>query len=105
MALGDIPLRISTRPSFVALVERLVRKSAISQGRSTGSAMALTFDAGPHPEWTPCVLDALQRTSAKGTLFVVGRSAERHREIVRDARRRGHGTGPRVYSRGRRTGF
>jgi peptidoglycan/xylan/chitin deacetylase (PgdA/CDA1 family) len=104
-ALSDLPLRVSTRRSVVALVERFVRKSALSQSRSARPEIALTFDDGPHPEWTPQVLDALDGISAKGTFFVVGRSASHHGEIVRDARRRGHEIGTHLYSHDRRTVF
>jgi len=86
-------------------MERFVRKTALSQGAAARAEIALTFDDGPHPEWTPRVLDALERISAKATFFVVGRSAARHPEIVRDARRRGHEIGTHLYSHDRRTVF
>jgi peptidoglycan-N-acetylglucosamine deacetylase len=104
-ALSDLPLRVSTRRSVVALMVRFVRKSAVSQSRSARAEIALTFDDGPHPQWTPQVLDALDRISAKGTFFVVGQSANHHAEIVRDARRRGHEIGTHLYSHDRRTVF
>ena len=103
MGLNDLPLRVSTRPAFVGLVERFVRKSALSQGPNRSAHVALTFDDGPHPEWTPRVLDALDGIDAKATFFVVGRSASQHREIVREARRRGHEIGTHLYSHDRRT--
>jgi peptidoglycan/xylan/chitin deacetylase (PgdA/CDA1 family) len=105
MNLSDLPLRVSTRRPFVALVERFVRKSALSQGPTSSRHVALTFDDGPHPEWTPRVLDALDVAGAKATFFVVGRSASQHGAIVRDARRRGHEIGTHLYSHDRRTVF
>jgi len=105
VGLSHVPLRIATRRGIVELVERFVRKTAISQGAAGRAEIALTFDDGPHPEWTPRVLDALQRISAKATFFVVGRSASEHPEIVRDARRRGHEIGTHLYSHDRRTVF
>ena len=90
---------------MVGLVERFVRKTAISQGPGTRAEIALTFDDGPHPEWTPRVLDALDAIDAKATFFVVGRSASLHAAIVRDARRRGHEIGTHLYSHDRRTVF
>jgi len=105
MGLSDLPLRVSTRRAFVGLVERFLRKSALSQSRSARAEIALTFDDGPHPEWTPRVLDTLDRVGAKATFFVVGRSASQHGAIVRDARRRGHEIGTHLYSHDRRTVF
>ena len=40
--------------------------------------VALTFDDGPHPEWTPVVLRALRDTRVRATFFLQGdRLAER----------------------------
>ena len=35
--------------------------------QGNGQAVHLTFDDGPHPEWTPFVLDELGRRGHKGT--------------------------------------
>jgi len=105
MGLSDLPLKVSTRRTVVNLVERFVRKSALSQSRNARAEVALTFDDGPHPEWTPRVLDALQQIAAKATFFVVGSSARQYPEIVRETRRRGHEIGTHLYSHDRRTVF
>jgi peptidoglycan-N-acetylglucosamine deacetylase len=105
MGLSDLPLRVSTRRSFVAFMESFVRKSALSQSRTARAEVALTFDDGPHPEWTPRVLEVLEKVGAKATFFVVGRAAGQHGAIVREARRRGHEIGTHLYSHDRRTVF
>lgn len=51
---------------------------------------ALTFDDGPHPEWTPRALDALERGGAKATFFMVGKAAARHPELVARVAGAGH---------------
>jgi peptidoglycan/xylan/chitin deacetylase (PgdA/CDA1 family) len=98
-------MQAATRRGVVDLVERFVRRSALSQGPADRARVALTFDDGPHREWTPKVLDALDRASAKATFFVVGRSVDACPEIVREARRRGHEIGTHLYSHDRRTAF
>jgi peptidoglycan-N-acetylglucosamine deacetylase len=45
--------------------------------------VALTFDDGPDPRWTPQVLDLLARHHAVATFCVVGENAIRHPELVR----------------------
>jgi len=45
--------------------------------------VALTFDDGPGPRWTPMVLDALDRHQARATFFVVGERLTRHENLVR----------------------
>jgi peptidoglycan/xylan/chitin deacetylase (PgdA/CDA1 family) len=104
VALSDLAVRIATRGAVVSLVERFARRSALSQG-TRGDAIALTFDDGPHPVWTPKILDALDEASAKATFFVVGKCAARHRDLVVETRRRGHEIGTHLYSHDRRTAF
>jgi len=36
---------------------------------------ALTFDDRPHPEYTPCLLEILERHEARATFFMVGEAA------------------------------
>lgn len=55
--------------------------------------VALTFDDGPHPEWTPRVLDALREKGARATFFVIGENARRHPELVRRIVEEGHEVG------------
>ena len=52
--------------------------------------VALTFDDGPHPEYTPRVVETLDRYRAKATFFVIGRYLERHGNLAAAASRAGH---------------
>jgi peptidoglycan/xylan/chitin deacetylase (PgdA/CDA1 family) len=45
--------------------------------------VALTFDDGPAPDWTPTVLQALDRAEAPATFFVVGQRLRRHAGLLR----------------------
>ncbi|QIN78986.1 polysaccharide deacetylase family protein [Rubrobacter marinus] len=53
--------------------------------------VALTFDDGPDPVWTPRVLDALDRAGARATFFVIPPLALEHEGLVRAALEAGHG--------------
>ena len=53
--------------------------------------VALTFDDGPDPLWTPRVLEAFDRAGARATFFVMPPVAVEHEAIVRDALDAGHG--------------
>lgn len=97
------PLRIATSRKVVALLERSLRRGAISQGPPGRAEVALTFDDGPHPEWTPQVLDILDRSGTRATFFVVGRNAAAHPQLVVEAKRRGHEIGTHLYSHERST--
>jgi len=98
MGLDLFALRVATQKRVVRLVERFVRRGALSQGSSVRAEVALTFDDGPHPDWTPKVLDALDRAAMKATFFVVGRRVAAHRDVVVETRRRGHEIGMHLYS-------
>jgi peptidoglycan-N-acetylglucosamine deacetylase len=47
-------------------------------------AVALTFDDGPAPHWTPDFLDVLEDTGTPATFFMVGRNVRDHAGLVRD---------------------
>lgn len=51
---------------------------------------ALTFDDGPHAQYTPALLDILERYRAKATFFVVGESAAQHPELLERIVANGH---------------
>jgi peptidoglycan/xylan/chitin deacetylase (PgdA/CDA1 family) len=58
---------------------------------STGSArVALTFDDGPDPQYTPQVLALLKEYGVKATFCVVGENAENHPDLIRAIVADGH---------------
>lgn len=52
--------------------------------------LALTFDDGPDPVWTPRILDALRAAGRQATFFVIAARAAAHPAIVRRAQAEGH---------------
>ncbi|MEV0806512.1 polysaccharide deacetylase family protein [Micromonospora sp. NPDC050200] len=59
--------------------------------RATGvRAVALTFDDGPDPAWTPKVLDQLRTARVKATFCLVGTQVRKHPELVARIVREGH---------------
>lgn len=56
-------------------------------------AVYLTFDDGPIPEFTPWVLDMLDRYGIKATFFMVGDNVRKHPEVYEEVVRRGHRIG------------
>jgi len=53
-------------------------------------SVALTFDDGPDPVWTPLVLDALDKANAHATFFVVAPRARRFPYLLSRMREEGH---------------
>lgn len=66
--------------------------------RMPAKTIALTFDDGPDPKWTPKLLDVLKKHNAKATFFVVGARVAEHPEIVRRMLREGHEVGSHTFS-------
>jgi len=60
--------------------------------------VALTFDDGPDPVYTPKLLDLLREKDVKATFFVIGKRADQHPEIVRRAWTEGHLVGNHTWS-------
>jgi len=59
-------------------------------GGGPGDVVFLTIDDGPHPVYTPQILDILARHNARATFFVVGYLAERYPAIVERIVAEGH---------------
>jgi peptidoglycan/xylan/chitin deacetylase (PgdA/CDA1 family) len=54
------------------------------------STVALTFDDGPSPQWTPQVLDVLRARGVKATFFLLGSNVAAHPDIARRIVAEGH---------------
>ena len=44
--------------------------------------VALSFDDGPHPEFTPAIIDVLERYKIPATFFLVGRHVRQHPQVA-----------------------
>ena len=60
--------------------------------------VALTFDDGPNPLYTPQILDILRQHNIKATFFVLGSKAEKHPGIIKRIAEEGHEIGIHSYS-------
>ncbi|MBZ3907248.1 bifunctional polysaccharide deacetylase/glycosyltransferase family 2 protein [Streptomyces griseiscabiei] len=60
--------------------------------------IALTFDDGPNPTWTPEILDVLKKYDVPATFFVVGSMVSRYPSIVRDMVEDGHEIGIHTFT-------
>ncbi len=68
------------------------------RGSRSGRRLALTFDDGPDPDFTPRVLDLLGREGVRGTFFLVGERAARAPGVVRAIAAAGHEIGNHTWS-------
>ena len=68
------------------------------QGAGNDHEVALTFDDGPDPKWTPKVLDILKERGIKAAFFLVGSQAEDYPGLVRRIVEEGHEIGNHTYT-------
>jgi peptidoglycan/xylan/chitin deacetylase (PgdA/CDA1 family) len=71
--------------------------TAITAPRRPGE-IALTFDDGPNPEWTPKLLDILAMNEVKATFFMLGKFAVAQPVLVRRVAAEGHLVGDHSWS-------
>lgn len=90
---------VSLERRTIAASERMLRSlkgrlaGAITHVSTQSNVAALTFDDGPHPEFTPRLLDILAKHRARATFFVVGEAASRQPDLVRRMAMEGHAIG------------
>ncbi len=69
------------------------------------NVIALTLDDGPHPEFTPKVLELLKEFNSKATFFLIGKNAEKYPELVKQIIADGHVIGSHSYAHTNNYGF
>src|SRR5262249_14682194 len=62
------------------------------------SKVALPFDDGPDPQYTPAILDALKAANAPATFFVVGLNGERYPGLLKRELAEGHEIGNHTFT-------
>jgi cellulose synthase/poly-beta-1,6-N-acetylglucosamine synthase-like glycosyltransferase/peptidoglycan/xylan/chitin deacetylase (PgdA/CDA1 family) len=70
----------------------------VSREQPPGRRIALTFDDGPDPRWTPRIAAALSRLHVPATFFVIGSKVVRHAGLVRSLRRDGFELGNHTFT-------
>jgi peptidoglycan-N-acetylglucosamine deacetylase len=81
-----VPAAAHSTPARAATSLRGVLGSTVRK-----NALALTIDDGPHPTWTPKVLDLLAEHGVRATFSIIGAQARAYPRLVRRVARAGHG--------------
>lgn len=68
----------------------LTRRGTIFRGKTARKIVALTFDDGPSPVWTPRILDELKKADVKATFFMIGHHVQQYPDVARRVAREGH---------------
>jgi peptidoglycan/xylan/chitin deacetylase (PgdA/CDA1 family) len=84
---------------FLPVLERAT-PGILYRVRTREPLVALSFDDGPHPRFTPQMLEILAAYGAKATFFLIGERALREPELVARIRAEGHEIGNHYYENG-----
>ena len=70
----------------------------ISRGGRPGRRIALSFDDGPDPRWTPRIAETLRRLRVPATFFLVGSHVVRYPDVVRSLHAQGFELGNHTFT-------
>ncbi len=87
VAFFSVPLSVYATP-------QIVYRHTSKNGQKR---VALTFDDGPHPRYTPEILDILAEYGVEATFFTVGSNAEYYPNIIAREKADGHEIGNHTY--------
>ncbi len=73
-------------------------KYVVRRGSRKGLKLALTFDDGPHPLFTPKLIDILKTAKVPATFFMIGHMADSYPDMVKLAATNGFEIGNHTYS-------
>jgi peptidoglycan/xylan/chitin deacetylase (PgdA/CDA1 family) len=81
-----------------AWLPHLRPSKGVRKGEGSAPRVALTFDDGPDPRWTPVILDILAERDVRGSFFLIGERARRAPGVVRAIEAAGHEIGNHSWS-------
>jgi len=97
---GTVPETGSPAPPAVTSLGPVIDERMTS-GESSEPApgiVALTFDDGPDPTWTPRILEILEHHDVPATFFVVGARVTQHPDLLRRTVESGHEIGVHTFT-------
>lgn len=86
--------RAGAEPEEIIPVEHLVLPE---EKKTEKKRIALTFDDGPHPIYTPQMLELLKEEQVPATFFLLGENVELYGDLVKEIAKEGHLIGNHTY--------
>lgn len=83
---------------FISLHKRINRFITSPQINLDKPMVALTFDDGPNPKYTPKVLDLLYKNQIHATFFLVGKNFKGNELLIKEMASSGHELGNHTFS-------
>ena len=99
LATAAATLGVATGLGYCSMAPRSQLFGAcFTSGDAASRQLALTFDDGPHPRWTPRLLEVLARHQVPATFFMIGRYAAREPALARAVAQAGHAIGNHTFT-------
>lgn len=85
-------------PAIGARIDRLLNDHIDYSRADRPRLIALTFDDGPYPIFTPLLIDQLHDLQVSATFFLIGRDAQQYPELTRRIEANGNEIGDHTYT-------
>src|SRR5580693_2389273 len=98
---GDRTIKVDPETNLISdeIFQNLPKPYVVDMyGGTQRKEVAITFDDGPDPEWTPKILDLLKQYGAKATFFQIGAEVEKFPGIAKRAYAEGHEIGNHTFT-------
>lgn len=97
---GERSFDIDPGSGFVTSEKYLSTPSSyvIERAGDRPGLIALTFDDGPDPRWTPRILDILKQENVPATFFIIGKNGQDHPDLLRREVNEGHEIGNHTFT-------
>src|SRR5215213_418487 len=92
---GTRDLDLDTASGFIKSEQFIALPSSyvVQRTGDRPGLLALTFDDGPDPRWTPAILDILRQENVPATFFIIGKNGQAYPDLVRRVVDEGHEIG------------
>ena len=99
---GERDLKVDPATGFITSEtydkDKLPSSYVIQRSGDHPGWIALTFDDGPDPRWTPRILDILKQENVPATFFVIGKNGQAYPDLVRRMVEEGHEVGNHTFT-------
>jgi peptidoglycan/xylan/chitin deacetylase (PgdA/CDA1 family)/spore germination protein YaaH len=97
---GERKIKVDYSTGLISdeVMDSLPEPYRIGRYGASPNQIAITFDDGPDPQWTPKILDILKREHAPATFFLIGVQTEKFPSVALRIRDEGHEIGNHTFS-------
>ena len=99
---GERGVTIDPKTGFISSesydLKKIPSSYVIERTGDHPGSIALTFDDGPDPAWTPAILDILKKENVPATFFVIGKNGQAYPDLLRRIVAEGHEIGNHTFT-------